>query len=554
MLAVGAPAEAGDRPAGPGTVDARGRRTVRARSSSPADCGAWPRCRPVLDATGRRTKLLPVDYASHSAARGRRCGTGCRRAGPDPAGLAPTPSSYSTRDRRPMDTAGLDRGLLVPQPAPAGPVRDRDPAGRDALRLRACSSSAARTRCWAAASRRRLTTPARRPSSSARCGAASSGRPGSGAEPGRRPGSAAPTSRSGRWPGAPADATLPTYAFQRGRYWLDRRRRSGPPAGRRPPAAGRHRRPAEPGHRGPPTRCRELVPDAGRRRARPPRRTQPSTPTAPSRTSGFDSLGAVELRDRLAGDRARGCRPRCSSTTRPRPGWPTHLPSSAGGGRRRRPDAGRRRSRPRQRRRADRDRRDGLPLPRRRRLAGGAVGAGRAPAATRSPRFPADRGWDLDALLDGPDGRRPVQPRPYGGFLHDADEFDAALLRDQPARGAGDGPAAAAAAGDRLGGVRAGRHRPGVAARQPHRRVRRRHGQRLRAAAAPADRGGRGLPAAPAARAASPPAGSPTRSGCEGPAVTVDTACSSSLVALHLAAAGAAPGRVHARRWPAASP
>ena len=39
----------------------------------------------------------------------------------------------------------------------------------------------------------------------------------------------------------------------------------------------------------------------------------------------------------------------------------------------------------------------------------------------------------------------------------------------------------------------------------------------------------------PAARPAWSPAGSPTSSGLEGPAVTVDTACSSSLVALHLA-------------------
>ena len=50
-----------------------------------------------------------------------------------------------------------------------------------------------------------------------------------------------------------------------------------------------------------------------------------------------------------------------------------------------------------------------------------------------------------------------------------------------PARGAGDGPAAAAAAGDRLGGVRARRHRPGVAARQPDRRLRRRRRTRTTA-------------------------------------------------------------------------
>ena len=58
-----------------------------------------------------------------------------------------------------------------------------------------------------------------------------------------------------------------------------------------------------------------------------------------------------------------------------------------------------------------------------------------------------------------------------------------------PARGAGHGPAAAAAAGDVLGGVRARRHRPGVAARQPHRRVRRRQRTRTtpRCCSAPAE-------------------------------------------------------------------
>ena len=50
------------------------------------------------------------------------------------------------------------------------------------------------------------------------------------------------------------------------------------------------------------------------------------------------------------------------------------------------------------RRRADRDRRDELPLPRRRGVPGGPVAAGRRRTATRSRSSPTDRGWDLDGL------------------------------------------------------------------------------------------------------------------------------------------------------------
>ena len=67
------------------------------------------------------------------------------------------------------------------------------------------------------------------------------------------------------------------------------------------------------------------------------------------------------------------------------------------------------------------------------------------------------------------------------------------VLRDQPAGGAGDGPAAAAAARGVLGGAGAGRARPGHAARQPDRGVRRGilvglRGTRGRSRGLPADR------------------------------------------------------------------
>ena len=69
----------------------------------------------------------------------------------------------------------------------------------------------------------------------------------------------------------------------------------------------------------------------------------------------------------------------------------------------------------------------------------------------------------------------------HGGFLHDAADFDPAFF-GSPARGAGHRSAAAAAAGDVVGGARARGHRAGVAAGQRHRRVRRGHVQRLRRA------------------------------------------------------------------------
>ena len=134
-----------------------------------------------------------------------------------------------------------------------------------------------------------------------------------------------------------------------------------------------------------------------------------------------------------------------------------------------------------------------------------------------------------------------------GGFLHDAAEFDAGFFGISPREALAMDPQqrllleisweALERAGIDPASLRGSRDR----------RVRRRDVPRLRhrLAAAPAGRSD-GLPADRQRGQRRSPAGSPTRSGLEGPAVTVDTACSSSLVALHLAVPGAARRRVHA--------
>ena len=421
MLSVGAPADVVTARMGPGVTLAAENGPGSVVVSG--DTAALAELQAALEADGHQTKMLPVDYASHSAAvDGLRDRIRAELAPVRP--LSADGVFVSTVTGEPMDAAGLDAdywfrslrqtvrftaatrqalalgcSLLIecsPHPVLGGSIEETaEDAGDDVVvvgTLRRGEGGPDRFR---------------RSLAEAWVGGADV--------------------CLGPLHGAPL-TDLPTYAFQRERHWL-----AGRPTARAADAATA-------AEQVPVSADQAPVPAADRRALRQlvtgataavlgHHDGEAIDPARPFKELGLTSAGAVELRNRLK--QATGLRLLTTVTF----DFPT--PARLGDHLRELVSAGA----------SPALRNSPVPTP----VAGSdpvvivAMGC-RYPGGASSPAelwellasgtdaisaFPANRGWDLDALLGGP-GRPGTCAASHGGFLHDADEFDAAFFGLSP--------------------------------------------------------------------------------------------------------------------------